>query len=203
MPLDAGSIRARLPGREIVWLDTTASTMTEAACLAAAGCRPGAAVVAEEQTAGQGRHGRSWHSERETGLYVSIVLRPRLEPDSLPVLTLALGLAVQEAIASATDISCNLRWPNDVLAGGKKCAGVLCQTADSAVIAGIGINVNQLAFPPELSALATSLRMVSGRPHSREDLLVELALSVDNYSKLLVEQGADHVLRVYAERARR
>jgi BirA family biotin operon repressor/biotin-[acetyl-CoA-carboxylase] ligase len=203
MPLDAGSIRVRLPGREIVWLDTTASTMTEAARLAAAGCRPGAAVVAEEQTAGQGRHGRSWHSERETGLYVSIVLRPRLEPDSLPVLTLALGLAVQEAIASATDISCNLRWPNDVLAGGKKCAGVLCQTADSAVIAGIGINVNQMAFPPELSALATSLRMVSGRPHSREDLLVELALSVDNYSKLLVEQGADHVLRVYAERARR
>jgi BirA family biotin operon repressor/biotin-[acetyl-CoA-carboxylase] ligase len=203
MPLDVDSLRVRLPRRGIVWLDTAATTMTEAARLAVAGCPAGTFVVAEEQTAGLGRHGRGWQSERETGLYVSIVLRPSLEPDSLPVLTLALGLAVQEAIASATGILCDLRWPNDVLAGGKKCAGILCQTADSAVVAGIGINVNQQAFPPELAASATSLRMISGGPHSREDLLVELARSVDSYANLLVEQGADRVLRLYAERARR
>ena len=183
MPLDVDSLRVRLPQRGIVWLDTAATTMTEAARLAAAGCPAGTFVIAEEQTAGLGRHGRGWHSERETGLYVSMVLRPSLEPDSLPVLTLALGLAVQEAIACAT--------------------GILCQTADSAVVAGIGVNVNQQAFPPELAATATSLRMISGGPHSREDLLVELARSVDSYANLLVEQGADRVLRLYAERARR
>ncbi len=88
---------------------------------------------------------------------------PGWSADSLPILMLALGLAAQEAIASAHGIRCDLRWPNDVLVGGRKCAGILCQTADSAVIAGIGINVNQETFPPELSAVATSLRMVSGR----------------------------------------
>jgi BirA family biotin operon repressor/biotin-[acetyl-CoA-carboxylase] ligase len=202
MPLDAGLLRSRLPGRELVYLETTPSTMTEAARLAAAGRPAGAMVVAEQQTAAQGRQGRSWHSEAETGLYVSIVLRPGLGSGPLATLTLALGLAVQEAIAASTGVRCALKWPNDVLAGGKKCAGILCTAAGSAVIAGVGVNVNHDCFPPELADSATSLKMVSGRPHSREDLLVELASSVDRYCRLLVEQGPDRVMRLYTERAR-
>ena len=203
MPLDVEQIRWRLPQRDVVWFDRIDSTMPEAARLAAAGAPAGTLVLAEEQTAGQGRHGRSWYSERGSGLYVSIVLRPAVEADSMPVLTLALGLAAQEAIASVTGVLCEMRWPNDLLAHGRKCAGILCQTADSAVVAGIGINVNHDVFPAELSELATSLRMMTGRLHSREDLLIELAASADKYCKLLEERGADQVLHLYAERARR
>jgi len=203
MPLDVEQIRWRLPQRDVVWFDRIDSTMPEAARLAAAGAPAGTLVLAEVQTAGQGRHGRSWYSERGSGLYVSIVLRPALEADSMPVLTLALGLAAQEAIASLTGVLCEMRWPNDLLAHGRKCAGILCQTADSAVVAGIGINVNHDVFPAELSESATSLRMMTGRLHSREDLLIELAASADKYCRLLEERGADHVLHLYAERARR
>ena len=179
MPFDAELVRARVPDRHLVWLDSTESTMTVAARLAAEGCAPGTVVVAEEQTAGQGRHGRRWHSEKGAGLYVSIVLGRGLPPDSLQSLTLALGLATREAILLATGVSCELKWPNDLLVGGRKCAGILVQRTAAAVIAGIGVNVNQTAFPPELEGSASSLRLVTGEVHSREGLLVRLLESVD------------------------
>jgi BirA family biotin operon repressor/biotin-[acetyl-CoA-carboxylase] ligase len=200
MPLDIESVRARLRGRHIVWLDRCESTMTEAAKLAALGCASGTAAGAEEQTAGQGRFGRSWHSERETGLYVSIVLRLAVPEESLRVLSMALGLATAEAIARATDIRCDLRWPNDVLAGEKKCAGVLVHVERDAFVAGIGINVNQPAFPEEVRDIATSLRLAGGRPHSRECLLIELLGAVDRFVRMLADGGREPVLRMF-ERA--
>ncbi len=201
MALDVALVRERLPLREVVWLETTSSTMLDAARLAAEGCKDGTAVVAEEQTAGQGRQGRIWHSEKGAGLYVSIVMRPELPPQSLTPLTLALGLAAREAILKACGIACGLKWPNDVVAGGKKCAGILTQTTKGAVITGIGINVNQEAFPAELQGQATSLRMVSGYLQSREELLIQLLLAVDRYSKLLREEGAHGVIAQYARAA--
>ena len=98
--------------------------MTLASELASAGAVSGTVVGAEEQTAGQGRHGRSWHSEAGSGLYVSIILRRRFTPTALPVVTLALGLAVREAILKTTELACDLRWPNDLLIQSKKCAGI-------------------------------------------------------------------------------
>ena len=149
MALDIARLRANFPDREIIWLEVTGSTMSDAALLAAAGCPSGTVVVAEEQTAGQGRHGRSWYSERGTGLYVSIVLRPPLAADDFPVLTLALGLATAEAIARATDLACDLRWPNDVLLDDKKCAGILIQAAGDAFIAGLpGRHHRRCDLPP-------------------------------------------------------
>ena len=203
MPLDAGSVRARLPRHELIWLESTGSTMTEAARLAASGCPDGTVVGADAQTGGQGRHGRSWHSEKDTGLYVSIVLRPELQPEALSALTLALGLATREAILDATGIACDLKWPNDVLAGGKKCAGILAQGTRAAVIAGIGVNVNQECLPAEIESTATSLRLVSGRPHSREDLLVQLLLSIGRFTTMLREEGSEPVIRLYSEVARK
>jgi len=198
MPLDVESVRALLGQREVVWLESTASTMADASRLAAAGCAAGAAVVADEQTAGHGRHGRSWHSEKQTGLYVSIVLRPELPAESLPVLVLALGLATREAILDSTGIVCTLKWPNAVFAGGRKCAGILTQKVAGAVIAGIGVNVNQEAFPAELEALATSLKLVSGREHSREKLLVHLLAAADKYTDLLREAGCGRIIGLYS-----
>jgi BirA family biotin operon repressor/biotin-[acetyl-CoA-carboxylase] ligase len=199
MPLDIRRIRERLPGRDVVWFDTVGSTMTEAEFLAAQGCASGTLVLAEEQTAGHGRYGRDWHSERESGLYCSVVLRPALPPDSLPALTLALGLAAADAIQRAAGLACDLRWPNDVLIEGRKCAGILTQLADGAVIAGIGINVNHERMPEELAGIATSLRIRSGRMHSREDLLVALAESIDAFSRILAEDGKEQILRLFSQ----
>lgn len=201
MPLDLEQLRARLPGRTIVWRETTGSTMPEAARLAAEGAAAGTLVVAEEQTAGQGRFGRSWHSEKETGLYVSFILRPVMEEDSLQVVTIAAGLAAQEAVEKASGVRCRIKWPNDLLVDGKKCGGILCQAAEGAVIAGIGINANQQSFPADLAATATSLRLVTGRPVSREDLLVELAVGLDHYCDVLEREGDEAILRLYVERA--
>src|SRR5580704_12126288 len=113
-----------------IWLRSTESTMRDAANLAARGEAHGTIVVADEQTAGIGRHGHSWHSEIGAGLYVSIVLRL---PDAVPVLMLALGLAARDAIVETTGLRPDLRWPNDVLLGGLKCAGVLALKEGDAV----------------------------------------------------------------------
>ena len=196
--MDSEWLRSKLPDRHIEWHTTIGSTMTEASRLAEAGAPSGTVVGAEEQTAGQGRHGRLWHSEPGSGLYVSIILRRRFNPATLPVVTLALGLAVREAILKAADLACDLRWPNDVLIESKKCAGVLTTLESSAIIAGIGINVNHSSFPEELSNIATSLRIASGRVHSREQLLVHLLASVDQYCDLLEKHGRGPVIEMFA-----
>jgi len=188
-----------IPGRKVSFFDTITSTMHEAIAQAEAGCPSGTAVVAEEQTAGQGRHGHSWHSEAGAGLYFSVVLR--LQAQAFPMLTLALGLAVAEAIARATDLHPDLRWPNDIMIGDKKAAGILVQLIDNAAIAGIGINVNHHAFPPEIAHEATSLRLASGREHSREDLLVGLLQSIDSFTRMLEEGGRPAILDLFTRRS--
>src|SRR6202140_1339449 len=169
-----------------VRLRSTGSTMKDAAALAARGEVPGTGVVAEEQTAGIGRHGHSWHSESTGGLYLSIVLRTALAADALPVLTMALGLATQRAVDDVAGVACDLRWPNDLLLNEKKLAGILVQTTDGqttdvqaadapatrgALIGGIGVNVNQTDFPQDIRSIATSLRIETAREHSRDELL--------------------------------
>ncbi len=197
MAIDLESLRARFPERRIEWYDTIDSTMKAATRLASAGCPHGTAVGAEEQSAGIGRYGRHWHSEPEAGIYMSLVLRLPLGPDKLPLVTLALGLAVVDAIHKATDVTCDLRWPNDVLVGGKKCCGILTQLEPPAIVAGIGINVNHPAFPDEIASLATSLRIASGRILSRERIISELLPGIDSYCLLLATEGADPILRMF------
>lgn len=190
MPFDADLVRARVPGRYIVSLESTASTMTDAARLAAEGHPPGTVVVADEQTAGQGRQGRRWHSEKGSGLYVSILMCGESPPEPLQGLTLTLGLAVREAILSATALACDLKWPNDLLLGGRKCAGILVTRTSQAVVAGVGVNVNQESFPAELAATATSLRMVSGVEHSREELLIQILAALEKRERSRHAVGA-------------
>jgi len=172
--------------------------MTEASRLAELGCESGTIVGAECQTKGQGRLGRAWHSEPNSGLYLSIVLRHSFGPQSMPVATLALGLATTEAILKSTDLACDLRWPNDVLINGKKCSGILAQLEGGAIIAGIGINVNHAQFPKELDAIATSLRIAGGRAYSREKLLVDLASTVDSFFALLENEGREPILKMFS-----
>jgi len=200
--MDCDLLRAEMPDRRIEWHTVLGSTMSEASSLAAAGAASGTVVGAEEQTAGQGRLGRSWHSEPGSGLYVSVILRHQFTPANLPVVTLALGLAVSNAIFQATDLACDLRWPNDVLIPSKKsegkCAGTLSQLEGSAIIAGIGINVNHSRLPVELGAIATSLRIASGRIHSRERLLLKLLPNIDRYCALLERDGREPILEMFS-----
>lgn len=153
-----------IPGRTIHWFESIGSTMTVAAEFAREGCAHGTVIVADEQTAGIGRHGHSWYSQ-EGGLYVSIVLRVTRP---IPEMMLALGLAAREAIIKTTALQPDLRWPNDVLLNGGKCAGIIAQLDGTAVIAGIGINVNQNKFPDELEATSyfSPVRQPRAKPSS-------------------------------------
>ena len=197
MSFDVASVRERLPNRQIEWFQSVSSTMTIAARLARDGCASGTIVGADGQVAGIGRHGHTWQSEACAGLYVSIVLRLPLAARDLPLVMLALGLATQEAITQTTGLAADLRWPNDVLIGERKCAGILAQLDGDAVIAGIGINVNHTQFPSEIAHLATSLYLAGHRSVSREDLLVSLIHDVEGCSKILSEQGAPAILKMF------
>ena len=150
----------------IVRLHQTASTMKDAAALAHEGKPHGTAVIADIQTAGIGRHGHAWHSDDLGGLYISIILHLEIAP----TLTLALGLAVQRALNDLAQVSTDLRWPNDVMLNERKVAGILVQAAEGALIAGIGLNVNQSAFPPDLAEIATSLKIETGSEHPKDAL---------------------------------
>ena len=182
--MNADSLRGALPGRAIRFFQTVDSTM-----MAAAGQPIGTVIIADEQTAGVGRHGHSWHSEAASGIYCSVVLKPA------PLLTLALGLATAEAITSSTGIGCDLRWPNDVMVGGRKAAGILVQLVNGSAIGGIGINVNHTEFPAQLAPEATSLRLQAGREFSREDILLALLRAVENF----VEMDNQSILRLFTK----
>jgi BirA family transcriptional regulator, biotin operon repressor / biotin---[acetyl-CoA-carboxylase] ligase len=185
-----------------VWLRSTASTMNDAAELAAQNEPHGTVVVAEEQTAGIGRHGHSWHSERGAGLYLSIIIRLPFPPDVLPLLTMALGLGAQQAVEDFCGVRCDIRWPNDLLFNEKKLAGIMVQSAEKGVlIAGIGINVNHTAFPEELSSIATSLRIETGREYSKDALLNLVVERCLEYSSLLAEDGRSEIVNQFEARS--
>jgi BirA family biotin operon repressor/biotin-[acetyl-CoA-carboxylase] ligase len=154
----------------------------------------GALVVAEEQTEGRGRAGRSWHSEKTNGVYMTVLLRPPLSPMHAPLLTLLAGLALRDAVLEEAGLAPDLRWPNDLLLGGKKCGGVLTEMHAEPdrvhfVIVGIGVNVNHTSLPPEIADLATSIRMATGRAYSRLQLVVRLLRRLESYYNLFLSEG--------------
>jgi BirA family biotin operon repressor/biotin-[acetyl-CoA-carboxylase] ligase len=132
------------------------------------GAPEGMVYVADEQTAGRGRGAHGWHSARGAGLYVSVLLRPRVAPADILWLSLAAGLAVRDAVRQVTSLEADIRWPNDLLFGKKKFCGILTElnaevTRVRHAVVGIGINVHQESFPGELSLIASSLRSETGR----------------------------------------
>jgi BirA family biotin operon repressor/biotin-[acetyl-CoA-carboxylase] ligase len=144
----------------VLTFDSLESTNTEALNQAKLGADEGVCVIARQQTAGRGRHGRTWVSPKDAGLYFSIVLRPELDMQDLPLITLMTGVAVHETLAEL-GINADIKWVNDSLVNEKKICGILAETTDTplglAVIVGIGINLRSSAFPPELEETATSI----------------------------------------------
>jgi BirA family biotin operon repressor/biotin-[acetyl-CoA-carboxylase] ligase len=197
-------LRDSIFGKHIYHYFKTASTNTIALELGHAGEPHGAIVIAEEQSGGRGRAGRSWHSERTSGIYVTVLLRPQISPILAPLITMVAGLAVRDAVQEETGVVADLRWPNDLLANGKKFCGILSEMyAEPSqvrfVIVGIGINVNHTSFPPELAEIATSLRIVTGRPVSRLQLLVRLLRQLESYYNRFLTEGAEPILARFTE----
>lgn len=187
--------------RIIEWLDSIDSTMRVAAERAAAGAAAGTVVAAEEQTEGQGRFGRAWHSPKGTGLYFTQILRPALESRQLPLVTLALGLGVADAVEMFSGVRCDLRWPNDLLAGERKVCGILARWQSGAVLAGVGLNVNQSDFPEELRDIATSLKIVAGTVFDRRILVKAIAGAIDSHVRILETSGVEAILALFAARS--
>ena len=181
------------------------STNTAAMAAAAEGAPEGSVFLAEEQLAGRGRGANSWQSPRSTGIYCSVVVRPTLPPSEVLVLSLAAGLAVHASIQQVDSrVTADLKWPNDVLIGGKKVCGILTEMNAEAtrvryIVVGIGINVNQASFPKELQA--TSLRLETGSEWSRVELIAALLKSLDREYRQLLEDpcARESILRRFAE----
>jgi BirA family transcriptional regulator, biotin operon repressor / biotin---[acetyl-CoA-carboxylase] ligase len=199
MALDLRQLTERLPHTPIHYFPTIDSTMVEATRLAAEGAPHGTLVIADEQIAGVGRFGRTWHSEANDGIYCSLVLRLPLPASAVAVATLALGLATREAIQLTTGLPCDLRWPNDVLVGDDKVAGILAQLLDSRIVAGVGINVNQTSLPDGLRTPATSLRLAAGGAvFAREPIVAALVNEIEEFCTILVQQGPSAILEAFA-----
>jgi len=191
----------------VLRFDSLPSTNTEAARQAAAGAPEGLVVVAREQTAGRGRQQRVWSSPRDAGLYLSVLLHPRLPPPEWPLITFAAALAVSDALEEACALRTDIKWPNDLLAGGRKLCGILAETVESgrgrACVVGVGVNLKASAYPPELRASATSIEEATGGAAAGVDSLIEsLVRAVGRrYTRLQSEGGPAETLREWCARS--
>lgn len=187
--IDAGAVERAVEllaiGGPVTWLPATGSTNQLALEAAQAGASRGV-WVADEQTAGRGRGGHLWHSARGDGLYVSVIVTPELPLERALWLSLATGLAAQQAILTSTGIRIDLRWPNDLLSGTRKLGGILVEssvtnapTSLRYAVLGIGINVHHRSFPPEIASLATSLQLEGAQNVSRQALLIAFLRALD------------------------
>jgi BirA family biotin operon repressor/biotin-[acetyl-CoA-carboxylase] ligase len=189
MVFDADSFRVRAReqkpklGRPLMFKPVTGSTNDDALLAARSGAPHGSVFVADEQTAGRGRRGHSWLAAPGADLLFSVLLRPKLELPQTSALTLAIGLALRDAVSPRIAESANIKWPNDLLVNGKKLAGVLVESQLQgdrlqAVVVGIGLNVGSREFPPEIAARATSLALLGAARLEREPLLYDILQAI-------------------------
>lgn len=187
-------------GSRVFYFPTTGSTNDVATTLAEQGAGEGAVVVADAQTAGRGRRGRSWFSPPLSGLYVSMVLEPT--PAAKMLVTLAAGVALAEGLQQVSGLDAHIKWPNDIVVGPRKLAGILAETvAPNTVVLGYGINVGAMAFPPELAHRATSLELELGRPIDRAVVCVETLVAMARRYEDLIGGRFDAILDAWRERS--
>jgi BirA family transcriptional regulator, biotin operon repressor / biotin---[acetyl-CoA-carboxylase] ligase len=185
------------------------STMDLAMEAVLSGAGEGVVILADEQTAGRGRRGRVWSSPPGAGLYFSLVLRPPHsvgEASTLSLITLCAGVGVREGVMRTSGLATVLKWPNDVMCGPRKLAGILAEghaigTADQAIVLGIGVNLRPTAYPPEISARATSIESELGHAIDRAVLLNGILASVSTWYARLRNGDADGIVRTWREAA--
>lgn len=207
---DLAELEASLTGTifagKLHFSPVTDSTNSDALEAARSGAPHGSVYFADEQLAGRGRGDHAWHSAAGEGLYVSVLLRPQIPAVCLPLLPLAAGLATAEAVRVASKLEVDLRWPNDLLVGPRKAGGILVESKTEGKVAafaivGIGINVHQCAFAPDLSTPATSLDIQADRRIPRQRLLVALLKSLEREALGLLDPAAGQTIPQRVEQA--
>jgi BirA family biotin operon repressor/biotin-[acetyl-CoA-carboxylase] ligase len=196
VPQLIGGITTKAMGRKLHVLDEVDSTMTAAHALVAQGAPEGTLVIAEAQTAGRGRMGRHWHSPKGKGIWMSLVLTPKIPVYFTPQLTLLAAVALCRSIRKVCQIDIGIKWPNDLLIQGKKVSGILLETSGEDervkyVIAGVGISANILTqdYPEELRSVATSLAIETGTEVSRESIIIAFLEEFEGLYELYHERG--------------
>jgi BirA family biotin operon repressor/biotin-[acetyl-CoA-carboxylase] ligase len=193
--------------RRVLFFNRAGSTNDIALASAEQADAEGLVVIADEQTAGRGRQGRVWHSPPRSGLYVSMVVRLPVTGAGTPLpglLTLGAGVSIAEAIETTTGLRADVKWPNDLVVGRRKLAGILAESAPrhtGLVVLGYGINVSMRAFPPEMEGRATSLEAESGRPVDPVALCVETIAAIAQRHRALLERRFDDILDAWRGRS--
>ena len=195
-------------GGSLMCLETIDSTNTEAKRQAMAGAPDGLVIVSEEQTGGRGRRGRSFQSPKGKGLYLTALLRPRLDPSQVADITAWVAVAVCDGIEAACGVRPRIKWTNDIVLEGKKLCGILTEmgleneiNALQYLVTGIGVNVNQRPedFSPDVRPIAASLFNVLGRPVRRSELAVQIIRALDRMYSAFPQGKADYLARYRAD----
>ena len=196
-----GELSTRRPDLrfDVEWLDTVPSTMDVVTAAAAGGALPGFVAIADQQTAGRGRRGHSWTSPPGAGLYFWYLARPTRH---VGVVTLAAGVAVREGVARSTGVLAHLKWPNDVMVGRRKLAGLLAEGAGvgapgASVTIGVGLNLRPAAYPPDVAARATNLEAELGRAVDAAAVLVAILEQLADAVRTLDDDRPGDILRAW------
>lgn len=190
--------------REVLYFDTIDSTNTKAQELAEKGYQSGTLVVADKQESGKGRRGRSWVSPSGTGIFMTLMIKPDINPNNASMLTLVAALAVAKAITSVTGEEALIKWPNDIVVNGKKVCGILTEMNAqfdyiNHIVVGIGINVHNESFPEEISQMASSLMIEAGgkRFHRAQIIAETMSYFEQYYDTFLKTQDLSALVREY------
>lgn len=192
--------------KEVLYFDTIDSTNTKAQELAEKGYPSGTLVVADKQESGKGRRGRSWVSPSGTGIFMTLMIKPDINPNNASMLTLVAALAVAKAITSVTGEEALIKWPNDIVINGKKVCGILTEMNAqfdyiNHIVVGIGINVHNESFPEEISQMASSLMIEAGgkRFHRAQIIAETMSYFEQYYDTFLKTQDLSALVREYDE----
>lgn len=192
--------------KEVLYFDTIDSTNTKAQELAEKGYQSGTLVVADKQESGKGRRGRSWVSPSGTGIFMTLMIKPDINPNNASMLTLVAALAVAKAITSVTGEEALIKWPNDIVVNGKKVCGILTEMNAqfdyiNHIVVGIGINVHNESFPEEISQMASSLMIEAGgkRFHRAQIIAETMSYFEQYYDTFLKTQDLSALVREYDE----
>ena len=194
-------------GRCVEYFTETDSTNIRAKQAAGQGALHGTLFVADRQYAGKGRRGRTWDSPEGTEIFMSLLLRPKFPPDRAPMLTILMALAAAEAVREQTKLEVQIKWPNDLVIGGKKICGILTEMSAEIdyidhVVIGVGINGNRKQFPEELKEKATSLFLEGGSPVRRAELVAGILCQFEKlYTQFESEQNLRFVQKSYNEQS--
>lgn len=190
--------------KEVLYFDTIDSTNTKAQELAEKGYQSGTLVVADKQESGKGRRGRSWVSPSGTGIFMTLMIKPDINPNNASMLTLVAALAVAKAITSVTGEEALIKWPNDIVVNGKKVCGILTEMNAqfdyiNHIVVGIGINVHNESFPEEISQMASSLMIEAGgkRFHRAQIIAETMSYFEQYYDTFLKTQDLSALVREY------